>query len=52
VIALWLALVLFAGLVCGFVIGCRQLDRMIAKMSPDQVDALADKVWRRTHGAD
>jgi uncharacterized protein YneF (UPF0154 family) len=52
VIAVWLALALLAGLACGFVIGCRQLDRMIARMSPDQVDALADRVWELNHGAE
>lgn len=39
------ALVLFGiGAACGFVIGTRQMPRMLAQMNESQVDALADKV--------
>jgi hypothetical protein len=44
VIALWLVLAVAAGGVSGFVLGCRQVHRMIARMSPEQVDRLGDRV--------
>lgn len=43
-IALWLVLAVAGGALPGFVLGCRQMDRMIARMSPEQVDALGDRV--------
>lgn len=43
-IALWLVLAVAAGLVIGYVLGCRQMDRMLARMSPERVDDLADRV--------
>lgn len=45
------ALVLFGiGAACGFVIGSRQLPRMLAKMDESQVDELADKVRELRRG--
>jgi uncharacterized protein YneF (UPF0154 family) len=44
VIAVWLVLAIVAGLVCGYVLGCRQMPRMIARMSPEQVDQLGAEV--------
>jgi hypothetical protein len=32
------------GAVSGYVLGCRQMPRMIARMSPEQVDQLGSKV--------
>lgn len=43
-IILLCAAFLIMGLVCGYVIGCRQMPRMIARMSPEQVDKLGAEV--------
>jgi hypothetical protein len=43
-IAVWLALVAIMGVACGYVIGCRQMPRMLARMTPDQIDELGAKV--------
>lgn len=40
----WLLLPLIMGLACGYVLGCRQMPRMIARMTPEQVDELGAKV--------
>lgn len=40
------------GGVGGFVIGIRQMPRMLARMSTEQIDTLADKVGELRHDTD
>lgn len=43
---------LLVGVASGFVIAWRRLPRMIARMTPSQLDAVADKVWEARGGTD
>lgn len=44
-------LIAVVGLASGFVIGTRQTPRMIARMTPEEVDALGARVERLKHDA-
>lgn len=50
--ALVAAASLAAGGALGFVIGIRQMPRMLARMSTEQIDTLADKVGELRHDTD
>jgi uncharacterized protein YneF (UPF0154 family) len=52
VIAVYLLAALIAGLLIGSAVTVRYMPRMIAKMSPEQVDALGAKVERARYGTD
>lgn len=41
---------LAVGVASGFVLGTRQTARMIARMTPSELDTLADRVWEARHG--
>jgi uncharacterized protein YneF (UPF0154 family) len=52
---IWLLIILpmvalTAGVAIGFVIGTRQMPRMLARMSPADVDELADRVRELRNG--
>jgi uncharacterized protein YneF (UPF0154 family) len=52
---IWLLIImplvaLIAGAASGFVIGTRQMPRMLARMSPADVDELADRVRELRNG--
>lgn len=54
---IWLLIILplvtlAVGVASGFVLGTRQIARMIARMSESQVDALAEQVRRHRGGTD